>query len=209
MAKKKRQADNLPDAEGYINSGIYSRFVGDKESHPEHFEQNDRFGTRSILESPDELISRMERRLEEVLNERKSQIPKSEWRGDECINEAMSAFLMLTWITKASQDHIPGQLIHMLVQLGELYERAQVRLVEPLALSGRARVEHAEQMREARAEALKVQHREHSEAAQQAMAWAKDKYPTAAYDNKITFLKAKAADKLGVSVDTLDRWLKK
>lgn len=107
----------------------------------------------------------------------------------------------------------PDGLTHLLFRatfrLGQLCERIGVRPFEPLVASGRkATIERPQAMRQAKVEADKINRGDKHQRANEAIKWARDKFPTASEDNKISFLKAKAAEHLEINVGTLNRWLR-
>lgn len=140
MGKKSKKLGS--DGDGYVCTGIYSYFVGTRESHPEEYEANLRHRRRSVLESADDLFSRVRQRLEEIINERNSELKTAEERkGDLVRCDANAALLLLQSVANlaslpvdelATRDgSLPKQLIHYLFQLGEMFERVQVRKHEP------------------------------------------------------------------------------
>jgi hypothetical protein len=82
--------------------------------------------------------------------------------------------------------------------------------VSPLqhpAKIGLASIERAKQMREDRVDYVAERRIENRRRAEQALAWARHNYPTAAADDSIDFLKLKAAEHIGTTKRNLNRWL--
>jgi hypothetical protein len=73
---------------------------------------------------------------------------------------------------------------------------------------GEARIAHAEMMRKRKKVADGERRQEKHNRAIEAMRLVKHKFPTATHDDYVGFLKNKAAEHLGISRDTVDRWLK-
>ncbi len=99
------------------------------------------------------------------------------------------------------------KMIRNAMMLGKLIERVQVRPLEGLVRNGRKQVRHADNMRDAKAEAAVVKRKDKRLRAEAALQWARENFPTAAHDDYVGFLKNKAAKHIGVSRDTLDRHL--
>jgi hypothetical protein len=99
-------------------------------------------------------------------------------------------------------------IVRLAIRQGQLLERAKVRdCFAPLVVSGRnATIKRPEAMRAARSKTLKIERRENHQLANESMKWARHNFPAM---QKVTILKRHAADRLKISVGTLNRWLSK
>ncbi len=103
----------------------------------------------------------------------------------------------------------PQFLAVMAVGLGRIIERLAVLPIEPLVKTGkRATIVRPQAMRDGKAKAAEIKRRQNYKNADAALQWAREHFPTATADNKISFLKKKAAEHLGINVGTLNRRLR-
>jgi hypothetical protein len=102
-----------------------------------------------------------------------------------------------------STEAVIQRITKIIVRISEL-----VPLEHPAKI-GLASIERAKQMREDKIEHVAERQIENRRRAEQALSWARQQYPTAAADDKLDFLKQKAAEREGISKRTLNRWLAK
>jgi len=205
MAKRKKQQPTLPDEDGYITTGIYSRFVGSSEEHPEEFEKHQQHRRRSIREPVAELFSRLQKGFDEMRRDRKQQIVKDLWAEDELLNETVAGSLLVGYAKNmlAELDEAPPrQLVHYLVQIGGLMERVQIRQFEPLVMSRRRSDAVLEEINNNRPKAEELKRE-----AEDAINTAEAKYATRRGD--ADFIKKKAAKSLGIGKRALNKRLGK
>jgi hypothetical protein len=83
----------------------------------------------------------------------------------------------------------------------------EAELTRLLRVGHEAIVGRPKKMRDAKAILKEVKRQENHERAIAALAWARQKFPTAAADSSIDFLKNKAAEHAGISRRQFNRWL--
>jgi hypothetical protein len=106
-------------------------------------------------------------------------------------------------------EEVANQILWCGMEFSRLLARIEVRPSRKFIESGkRQRIDHPEAMRAAKSKATAKKHKESRRQAEEALNWAKYKFPEEDFDGNSSFLKEKAAEHLGKSVRTLNRWLR-
>jgi hypothetical protein len=132
-------------------------------------------------------------------------------------NNSRTAVFTCDWIltvltaTRSSRQYTISkrQLAQLMRQYATIHQIAMWDHTRPTFMAGYEQlVVRPSAMRAGKAKISKRKKKENYEAAIAALKWAKTKYPIATADNKISRLKVKAAEHLGVHVSTVHRWLR-
>ncbi|MCC7086332.1 MAG: hypothetical protein IT427_15120 [Pirellulales bacterium] len=128
------------------------------------------------------------------------------------IRDAISALSLIDLLeTKLADGSNLDSIVRLAIEVGQDIEQvANQATYAPIVLVGRrVIVDRPKAMQKGRAKANKQKSCEKRKEAEQAIERAKHMFPTAAADNKISFLKSKAAESLGINLGTLNRRLRK
>jgi hypothetical protein len=94
------------------------------------------------------------------------------------------------------------------IEVGRLIARLELRPNRRYIHKGRRQlIDRPAKMRDVKANSARKARIKNRQKGEAALKWAKDKFPTAAADEKTSFLKIKAADHLKIHPSTLNRWL--